>query len=207
MGTAARIPDTQQSREREMDKLYWRDSYSWAMQQADVLRRRDFAGIDWENVIEEIEDLARSEARRLISQYVRIMEHFLKLQYREPGETDPVTGWVRTVNNARGEIDIVLHHNPGLKGRRDQLFAEAWPRSRNTAISAFVYHATEAIQSDSTLVREQKRLTREWSRLLPQENPYTLQQVETHFCLPERVRLTQRPQSRQQPAPKSDWSR
>ena len=90
MGTAARIPDTQQTREREMDELYWRDSYSWAMQQADALRRRDFAGVDWENVIEEIEDLARSEARRLISQYVRIMEHFLKLQYREPRETDPV---------------------------------------------------------------------------------------------------------------------
>ena len=111
------------------------------------------------------------------------------------------------MNNARGEIDIVLHHSPGLKGRRDQLFAEAWPRARNTAISAFVHHATEAIQSDSTLVREQKRLTREWNDLLPQDNPYTRQQVETHFCLPERLSVAQRPQSRRQPAPKIDWTR
>ena len=42
---------------------------------------------------------------------------------------------------------------------------------------AFVHHATERVQSVATLLREQKRLTREWSRILPRDNPYTRQQV------------------------------
>ena len=60
---------------------------------------------------------------------------------------------------------------------------------------AFVHHVTERIQSVSNLLREQKRLTREWSRILPRDNPYTRQQVEDSFWLPEWVGEIQRPQS------------
>ena len=47
--------------------LYQRDGYSWALQQAEALRRRDLEQIDWENVIEEIEGLARAERKAWVS--------------------------------------------------------------------------------------------------------------------------------------------
>jgi hypothetical protein len=47
------------------------------------------------------------------------------------------------------------------------------------------------------LLREQKRLTREWNRLLPQDNPYTRQQLEADGWFPDHVRSAQRPQGRQ----------
>lgn len=205
MGVVAGIPDTQQASEQK--SLYDRDCYTWAREQADALKRRDFDAVDWENVIEEIEALGRSEERSLKSQYARVMEHFLKLQYREPRETEPVAGWVRSVKGARGEIEEVLQDSPGLEGKRDELFAKAWLNARRRAINAFVDRATEGIQNDSMLNREQKHLTREWSQVLPQQNPYTRRQVETPFWMPERTRLTQRPRSRHQPAPKLDRSR
>ncbi len=204
METVTGIPDSQQTREREMDDLYRRDPYSWARKQADALRRRKFDAVDWNNVIGEIEDVARRYSDRIASQYARIMEHFLKLQYRRPKENEPVAGWVRTVHNARAQIDVVLHHNPGLKAHCDQLFEQAWPRARNSAISAFVHHATEAIQNQAALLREQKRLMREWDRVLPQQNPYARNLVETPLEFPDRVHLPQRPQSHHLPAPRPD---
>ena len=43
--------------------------------------------------------------------------------------------------------------------------------------------------------------------VLPQENPYTREQVEDSFWLPKRVRLAQRPQSHRQPGRTSDRRR
>lgn len=197
MATVAGIPDTRQARGRK--SLYDRDYYTWARQQVEALRRRDFGAVDWEKVTEEMEALVRGEESTLRSQYTRIIEHMLKLQYRQATEIDPVAGWEDSVDNARSEIDELLGDSPGLKDKRDQLFHEAWPRARSRAIKAHVNHATATIRNDSLRRRERKRLTREWSRALPGESPYTRQQVEDSNWLPQRLRLANRPQSRPQP--------
>lgn len=205
MGVVAKVPDQQQA--SETSRLHDRDFYTWTVQQAAALRRRDFSAVDWENVIEEIETLGRTEERSLKSQYARAMEHLLKLQYRRPEETEPVAGWRKSVDQARIEIKRVLQDNPGLKGKRDEVFAKAWLDAREDAVTAFVQYSTEGIKDDSIHLRERKRLTREWSRTLPQANPYTREQVEDSFWLPEQTRLTQRPQSPHPPVRKSDGSR
>ena len=56
------------------------DPYTWSKVQADALRRRDFAAIDWENVAEEIETVGRSEKRALASYCERAVEHLLKIE-------------------------------------------------------------------------------------------------------------------------------
>ena len=63
MGTAARIPDTQQTLEKT--SLYRRDYYTWARQQVAALKRRDFDAIDWENVTEEMQALVTSQESSL----------------------------------------------------------------------------------------------------------------------------------------------
>ena len=60
MATVVGIPDTR--RPSEQKDLYYRDYYTWARLQADVLRRRDFDAVDWENVTEEIEALVKGSA-------------------------------------------------------------------------------------------------------------------------------------------------
>ena len=54
---ATLVPSPAVQQDGQTNDLYERDFYSWSMQQADALKRRDFNAVDWDNVIEEIADL------------------------------------------------------------------------------------------------------------------------------------------------------
>ena len=58
MSTAASPPLTRQ--QRDSAELYHSDPYAWSVEQSDALRRRDFAAVDWDNVIEEIVSVGRT---------------------------------------------------------------------------------------------------------------------------------------------------
>jgi Domain of unknown function DUF29 len=66
------------------DDLYWDDTLLWSERQADLLRRlaagERVNDVDWEHVIEEIEDVGKTELRTCTSLLRRAMEHLLKLQ-------------------------------------------------------------------------------------------------------------------------------
>ena len=67
-----------------MSDLYDKDTYTWALQQADALRRRSANEVDWENVAEEIESVGKTEARELENRYIVLLTHLLKWLY-QPG--------------------------------------------------------------------------------------------------------------------------
>ena len=203
MGTVGKTADTQQTRERDLQRLYSRDPYSWARAQAEALRRRDAETIDWEHVTEEIEDLAREAERRLKRQYRTVIRHFLLLQYGEGCDTEPIVQGENSVDNTRIAIEDLLQDNPGLKVERNRLFLEAWERGREKAIIDLVHHAIAHIQNLEALRREHKRLRQEWGRLLPQKNPYTRRRAEAQFWLPAPIHLAHRPQMREPAAPAS----
>ena len=61
--------------------LYESDYYVWALEQADLLRRREAGAnaLDYDNLADEVEALARSEARACESLLRQIVEHVLKI--------------------------------------------------------------------------------------------------------------------------------
>jgi hypothetical protein len=67
------------------DDLYSRDILVWSQNQADLLRR--LAGgervddVDWPNLIEEVENVGRSELRACSSLLLRALEHLVKLHF------------------------------------------------------------------------------------------------------------------------------
>ncbi|MCB4820797.1 DUF29 domain-containing protein [Roseicella aerolata] len=65
------------------DDLYHRDILAWSIAQAERLRRvaagERVNDIDWENVIEEIESVGRSEARSVDSLLTQALVHALKV--------------------------------------------------------------------------------------------------------------------------------
>ncbi len=205
MARPAKIPDAQPLTEPDTHELYLKDSYAWALAQAAAMRRRDFGAVDWENVIEEIEDLARRDAHSLRSQYARTIQHLLKLQYRHPGESEPVAGWKALIDHARTEIQEILDDSQSLKATRHDLLAKAWLRGRKDAINAFVAQAIRNIKSDSTYDRKKKQLRREWDRLLPTNIPYTLNQLEATDWYPTPKTISRRPHADRHSDP--DWSR
>jgi hypothetical protein len=116
---------------------YQRDPYSWALQQARALRERRMAELDWDNLAEEVEDLARRDAHALQSNYEILIAHLLKLMYAsEPQRHDNLRLWRLHLRNARRRIADLLSENPGLKSRTGELFARAWPYARDEALAA-----------------------------------------------------------------------
>lgn len=204
MATVAGTPAIRQT--QQPASLYDRDRYTWASQQVDALKRRDFDGVDWDNVTGEIEAWVRGEESSLKSQYARIMEHFLKLQYRTAQDAGNVAGWTISINDARQQINDLLEDSPGLAAEQDNLFNEAWKRARRKAIDAFIPQPASGLRNQAGFLRETKRLSREWNQILPDDNPFSRRQAEDRFWLPEPRVLTRRPQSRSD-SDTLDWSR
>jgi hypothetical protein len=65
------------------DSLYDTDFVAWTEQQADLLRRQlageRVNGLDWERILEELEDLGKSETRAVASLLTQCMVHALKV--------------------------------------------------------------------------------------------------------------------------------
>jgi hypothetical protein len=100
------------------------DIVAWATENAAAMRaslpRLEAAAtasnlppIDWENVVEEIEELAKSLRRELASRISTILVHLLKLE-ASPA-TDPVPGWRATIRRERAEVERLLEDAPSLR--------------------------------------------------------------------------------------------
>ncbi|MBV9862678.1 MAG: DUF29 domain-containing protein [Alphaproteobacteria bacterium] len=115
---------------------YDKDFVAWSQQQAAALRAAASAGsnldLDWENLAEEVESLARSERRELRSQIRRIIRHLAKLEYSPA--IDPRDGWIESVSDAREEIQDLLDDSPSLTREVPQHVLEQTGRGIRQAI-------------------------------------------------------------------------
>jgi len=107
--------------------LYEEDILLWVEQTVKQLTARDFARLDLEHLIEEVEALGVSQKRELLSRLVVLIEHLLKRLYVDlPYDHN---GWERTIRTQRTELDILLSQVPSLKSLWDENFREAWRRA------------------------------------------------------------------------------
>ncbi|MGD9616568.1 MAG: DUF29 domain-containing protein [Alphaproteobacteria bacterium] len=115
---------------------YDEDFVAWTKEQAEALRAAAQDGtnqaLDWENLAEEIESLGASERRELHSQIQRIIRHLLKLE-NSPAR-DPRPGWVETIDDARGEIELVLEASPSLKREVGEIIEAELARGSRRAV-------------------------------------------------------------------------
>ncbi|MBV8887413.1 MAG: DUF29 family protein [Chroococcidiopsidaceae cyanobacterium CP_BM_RX_35] len=63
-----------------MSEIYLADFNSWIDRTVQLLRERRWHEIDLETLIEEVEDLGKSERRGIASQLTRLLLHLLKWQ-------------------------------------------------------------------------------------------------------------------------------
>lgn len=154
---------------REAAELYASDAYSWAMQQADALRRRDLDAIDWDNVIEEIESVGHRERTSWESPCAQALEHLLAIEHWSEASKDALRHWAREITLFRQQMADVLDRNPGLKGQYAPMYASAWRTGRRAAIRRLTEYEDPAMP---------KATQREWDRIrLPRECPYARMHV------------------------------
>ncbi len=149
--------------------LYDEDFWSWTQEQAGALRRRDLDAIDWENVIEEIETLGRSEQRGWTSLCGNIIEHLLKMEHSPQEEN--LSHWRAEIVGWRAQMCKRLKRADGLRGKLDEMLDDAWEDGRADAIDKLVDHA------HPTSWAAEKALRRSWEQELPEERPYALEDI------------------------------
>lgn len=165
------------------NELYRDDSYTWALEQAAALRRRDFDAVDWDNVIEELEDVGRSRERAWESQCQTIVLHMLELQHWQPEDPTIGMGWVQAVYTARLELEKTVSKNPGLKSARDEMLRDAWRYGRRLAVNQLAIYELGSNEASGY-----KNAQRKWMRRIPECCPYTLAQIEDEDWWPEEIR-------------------
>ncbi len=107
--------------------LYDRDYYTWTLEQARALRKRQLSSLDWENLAEEVEDLGKTERRELQNRLEVLLDHLLKWQYQPKRRT---RSWTSTIAVQRIKIRQLLDENPGLKPTVRELLAKAYQPAR-----------------------------------------------------------------------------
>jgi len=59
---------------------YETDYNQWLKETVKQLQERNFEQVDWDNLIEEIESMGKSDRRALMSLLTRLIEHLLKFR-------------------------------------------------------------------------------------------------------------------------------
>lgn len=143
-----------------MSATYTADFNLWIQRTAQLLRERRWHEIDIEHLIEEVEDLGKSERRAIASQLTRLLLDLLKWQYQPQRRTD---SWLDSITDARTQIELAIEDSPSLKNYPAEQLEPSYQRARRQA----------AKQTEIAI------------SVFPEECPYSLELVLEEDWLPE----------------------
>lgn len=106
--------------------LYETDYLQWIDTTVEKLRNRDYANVDWESLIEEIEDMGRSERRSLKSNLIVVLVHLLKWQFQPECRSG---SWEGSIIEHRRRIREAIGDSPSLQPYLEKIFPECYPQA------------------------------------------------------------------------------
>ncbi|MEY4194128.1 MAG: hypothetical protein RLZZ226_496 [Pseudomonadota bacterium] len=109
---------------------YEKDFFAWTQEQSKHLNARQFAELDIENLVEEIQAMGRSERRELQSRLTVLLVHLLKWQFQP---TRQGRSWQLTIEEQRDSCLDIIEDNPSLKTQLDALASRAYAHAKITA--------------------------------------------------------------------------
>ena len=111
--------------------LYEQDFLAWVEDQAQALRSRQASALDWDNLLEEIETMGRSEKNALRSRLRVLLMHLIKWQWQPEKKSK---SWAQTIREQRLAIKYLLKDSPSLKRLVSELLVESWDDAANEAL-------------------------------------------------------------------------
>jgi hypothetical protein len=103
--------------------LYTTDFYAWIQEQTALLRARQFDALDLENLIDEVESLARQECHLLHHRLETLLTHLVAWWGHIP---ERCIRWEHTIAQQRYELQEILTDSPSLAAQVPDELAEAW---------------------------------------------------------------------------------
>jgi len=156
---------------QSLKELCEKDFYLWVQENLRLLKNKEYSLVDWENLLEEIEDMGRSLFIEVLRQMRGIMEGLYKWEnFKDHPEAND---WVEEVSRARRELRDLFKDSPSLKAiaqDRDTL-RKAWKLGVRTLVDWFEN------PKNKTLVLTYFKGKLPTEKDFPQECPYTFEQV------------------------------
>jgi len=128
------------------------DYVLWVERQIELIREKQFAQVDLENLLGELESIVLKDKRQLRSRIRVIVAHLLKCEYQPRFKTK---SWLDTLSEQREKIEDLLEESPSLSRLVTPYAQSAYPRA----------------------VAKAARETRLPKSTFPTELPYTVSQV------------------------------
>ncbi|OCR02310.1 hypothetical protein BCD67_20135 [Oscillatoriales cyanobacterium USR001] len=107
----------------DKQSLYELDYLKWIETTVEKLRSQDYSNVDWENLIEEIESMGRSDRRSLESNLMIVIMHLLKWQFQPELRS---LSWKSSIVEHRRRIRKALKDSPSLKPYLEEIFSECY---------------------------------------------------------------------------------
>jgi hypothetical protein len=106
---------------------YDRDLYSWALEQAALLRAGRTTEIDAANIAEELDDIGNEQYDKVERALRVILLHLLKWDHQPERR---LRSWRASVVVQRNHVQRVLKKNPGLKPHIEEALEHAYTDAR-----------------------------------------------------------------------------
>jgi hypothetical protein len=121
--------------------LYEQDYVLWAEKTAEQLRQKAFADLDLENLIEELEDMGRSERRAVENLLTRLLEHLLKLAYWRSERERNARHWMVEIASFRVQL-LRRIKTTTLEDHGRDFFPDAYADTRQVLLGAKIVPKT-----------------------------------------------------------------
>lgn len=135
-------------------QTYDHDFLRWTEEQSVLLRSGRFAELDYEHILEELEEMGKEQKVALQSLFRQIIIHLLKLELSLA--VDPRAKWIEEVTEFRDQAQTRIEETPSLNHHAPELFDKAWKQARRAAGKSFeAYCETVDISNDCPYSMEQ----------------------------------------------------
>jgi hypothetical protein len=131
--------------------LYDTDFNLWIEQTIAALKSGDIQTLDLDNLIEEIEAMTRSDKREIFNRLKVLIMHLLKCQYQPQKKTN---SWIKTINEQRDQIELVLADSPSLRSYLTSKLEEIYKKAKRDAVTETKL-TPEAFPTDCPFTEEQ----------------------------------------------------
>lgn len=102
--------------------IYKQDFYLWLQTTAQLLRSHQLDQIDFDNLIEEIEEMGRDKRRELKNRLVVLLIHLLKWHYQSGDRTWYGNSWISTIVEQRRQLGFLFEDSLSLKPQYLEVF-------------------------------------------------------------------------------------
>ncbi len=110
--------------------LYEQDFYLWLQTNINLLKEGNFAEVDLENLLEELESMGKSDKNALKSNLRILLMHLLKYKYQPEKRTN---SWQYTIIEHRIRIEDTFKTSPSLYRFFEDIFNESYQYARKLA--------------------------------------------------------------------------